>query len=747
MKIYHSLAFATALLAVGCANNEDVVTPDPVIPDSQKEMISFSLSDNSAAQTRAGFLEGDTRILARFQSDNKETSPTEVRYTKAVLKATKNATNTAEAYSSVAYMTIGETRYWDDAFGRSANISVYAVAIPNSTDDAKLTEGKLAGGSTWNTTDTSNNIDWSVTAAQTNDIIAAEDLTYSNNIQATGTDGRYVWDYTEGKYLPEETGLTTHKAGRLKFTQAAGAQTSDPGHFDKGHMVFNHNLSRITVTLKKGDGFASTDPFKFTSGQIQLNNMYTSGTFDIKAGSWTSKNQSNITSLAPQATYTTAAGTFMAQMLPGFKFTDENTTAAMQFEIDNCIYYVTQDMLFDALKAGDLASATSPITMEMGKNYNFTITVKKTKIDNVTATLAAWSDVTAENKDLFNSYINLSLNSADGGACNSFDLYRLPVQASGPLTDKTDPTADEFENKAWAGNYTDKATLTDNGDGTWKTNWYFESNKEYYHFRSVNKSTTINTTPAKDNFAITSGAIATTDPHWGAPMVSGATLKYDATEANDANGVTKEGFSSSLYKAIGSTDDQIKMTEIHMLSNIKVILKTKDDGGKVDLKNATVTITKFAKTGTVDMGTGFVRATLNTTDQNQVMTAPDFSSWTTSSIQTGAYSWAVVPQTLCRVANSTNENDYIGITITTADNNQYYIVKDLSAILPESIKKNDADYNDPNQALTDAIKFWYPGHTYTYTFTISKKGIEDVTCTLAAWVDVNAANKDLTLED
>ena len=83
----------------------------------------------------------------------------------------------------------------------------------------------------------------------------------------------------------------------------------------------------------------------------------------------------------------------------------------------------------------------------------------------------------------------------------------------------------------------------------------------------------------------------------------------------------------------------------------------------------------------------------------------------------------------------------IDITIKTPDNNQYYVVKALSDIIAT------ANGGSQNQSTSGKIDFWYPNHSYTYTFTLTKAGIDDVTCTVQDWVSVTADNQNISLED
>lgn len=808
MKKYIYPMALTATLLATAACSDDEVNDIQQVPDSQKEQISFSMSDGSdaSAMTRAGFTSA-TRILMRIQSDGATSS--DVRYTRTVASAGNEKTSNGGqfTYSDVTFsLENGMVRYWDDAFGRDGKLSVYAVAIANVDNSTLLPINKFKDGEgtassenvkTWGSS-ADNNIAWSVEkTAQTGTTIAQEDLVYSNNIQdetsPLGRKGRYVYNFATSnpKFIPDLTETVgtgnDFTDGRMQFTQKSGAATSDAGKFDKGHLDFKHALTRLTIQIIEGAGFnesLSTD-FQWKTGtniSIAANGVSTAGTLNVKTGDWTSSAKDGIAKLAPigktynsatgvySGDYTDASGFYRAQFLPDYTFTNGNTTNVLSFNIDDNVYYVDQDMIFDALTAtgATLEGQTDPIKMEQGKNYLLKITVNKTQIASMSATVEAWKDVVAVDQPLYNSYVTLNLATTTGDACDNFDLYRLVNQSSSPLTDQTSPTADNFFSYAWTGDYTDVAQTSENSGngklikvsaGNYKTTWYWESNKDFYHFRTVNKGTSINTSAAKDNFAITSGAVATTDYHWGAPMKSGANLEYVTNESSttrDGVSCSTEGYSGSIYKAIGSTTGNVAITEIHMMSNIYVTVQTVNNDGKVSLFNTesntptTVTLTKFSKTGTVDMGTGYVRPTTGEAIGDQLMTSPGSTSTaffkSTSPDVSNYFSWAVVPQPLSR---GTNDDDYIGITIQTPDHNQYYIVKKLSDITASSVTNHGSttEITDPNQAKDAKITQWFPGHHYYYTFTISKKGIESITCTVANWIDVEAVNKDITLED
>ena len=180
-----------------------------------------------------------------------------------------------------------------------------------------------------------------------------------------------------------------------------------------------------------------------------------------------------------------------------------------------------------------------------------------------------------------------------------------------------------------------------------------------------------------------------------------------------------------------------------MMSNINVILKTPNDGGKVTLKEGdtetTIKITRLATSGQVEMGRGVVTPSATVTGEHTMTVPSDYYS--SEGLITNKYTYTVVPQSLSRNFNSTSDEDYVGLFIQTPDNNQYYVVKKLSEIIASEVS------DERNQTKNEKITRWYPGHSYTYIITISKKGIEAITCTVADWVKVTGDNIDIDLED
>lgn len=720
-NLFTPLLMATALIATACTNTNDIDTPD--VDPSGKTPISFVGENSNAPITRAGF-SANTQIAMHIRSTKDASNYKETR---TIGLASTDAAQSTTSYSGVTPLNSDYVRYWDDAYGRDAKLSVFAIAVPGKTDATNGSDNKtlvdlLDGDNTWAENPDpalSEAISWVVSADQSGaTTIADQDLTYSNNISANGKGGVYEYDYS----LTEPDYKTETSNGEMKF-QLKTTDANGPGKFNKGHLTFKHALSRITVNVIKGTSFGDGS-FTFTSGNIAIAGVSTSGSLDIEGGSWTADAATTgITKMAEQTKTTGAAYTLMAQMLPGFVI-DGTDTGVMSFTIENNRYNVTKAMMLKALNEGLNTSATS-ITMEQGKNYVFNLTVDKKAVD-VSATLEPWVNVNANNQNMDNHHITVSVfKNTDSKATpsTSFDLYRLNDPS-------TDINTGESNSTNWNGDYTEKATISDaDNDNIWSTNWYFENNKAFYHFRSVKSGTTVVSKDSENNdvvdyFEISSGA--QDDDHdyrWGAPLKSGTTspIAYE----KDAS-VEKPGYTAVISPAIGSTGSAINLTEFHMMSNINVVLKTSTGNDKVDLTNSKVYITRFYPNGKVQMGNGLVLTTGSIENGEKIITA---------TATTGEFTYAVVPQSLAR---GTNAADYVGLVIVTGDNNKYYVSK-LSEISATSIG------GSPNQSAS-ALDFWYPNHSYTYTFTLTKKGIDNMECTVEKWIEVKAKETGVTLE-
>lgn len=825
-KALFPLAFAAVALTTACSDNE-IINQEPATPDSLKEAIEFSMSDPQGAttrSTRAGFAT-ETGLLMHIQSDNKETSATEHKYTRTQAVARVQTGTGATDYSNVEFTSDAFKRYWDDAHGRDSWLSVYAVAVPGYTigsTDTQLAENKLTtptGNAIWGTSGAeTHTIQWTVKQdGQTSASNAKEDLVYARNIQTDGTDGRYWYKYTNndgsdvGSWQPGDkssaeaakTGATGHGDGRMRFMYSNTADHSSAGKFDRGHLKFNHALTRLTIKLIEGNGFAKTTEatdFNFDSGKsyIQIDDANKKGTLNLVNGTWsipTGDGTGNV-QLTP-STKTTGTDnisyyTFNAQILPdnvwnGGAASPKNV---FEFDIDNNHYYVTEAQLYEALKAAKKTGNTGmsadeltaaginttakTVTLKQGVNYNLQITVDKKQIETITAVLAEWSEVFAANENIDNSHITINTHKdANGMTDNSTHQLYLKTEDLGAIfTDESYYNTTNNKGYDYTGTYSKNQTPTVDG-GKWKTTWFYEDNKTAYHIRSVNSSahsSMQSTTSGNTYFTIANGAATADgayDYHWGAPLKTGLPTVASGTDAGKTQYTydVENGYKALLYPGVTSVKSgDINITELHMMSNIEVIVRTTTGDNAVALEKTEgetttqceVTLTRLYSTGQVDLGIGKVTTTGDATG-NSAMDKPakgtstgsnvtiDGTSYST--IQTKPFSIAVVPQILYRGSKTTateiaadDESVFVGITVKTPDNNQYYVVKRLQDIKATSVGTS------ANQTADAEIKRWYPNHKYIYTITVTKTGIKAITCTLADWSIVTGENINIDLE-
>ncbi len=674
---YLMFAAATAMFATSCSTD----SLEALIPDSEKTAIEFGGS--SAQVTRAGLSKAyPTNVVMQIKSQKKgSTGNNNVRVTRTMATADADNTYDDTSYSKLSFLGSAYQRYWDDAYGRDAELSVYAIAVPGKTTDSKAAEDKLKASesSTWSSEELSHKVDWTVSTAQTDTTLADEDLIFSNNISGDN---------------------------KMKFKLTDPTDEDGAGTFDSGKLNFTHALSRITINLKRGVGFSGENTFQFATGtNVSLNAMPVGGTLDLASGEWTTASTATVSSMYKASAITGSATNeytdynLMAQVLPGKVYTNGDGNKELSFTIDGNLYTISSDMMFDALNVADVKDKVTKltdtnITLEKGLNYTFNITVNKTGVV-VTASIQDWTPITAEDLDLTNDNIKVSVYDTENSHISNFELYRSVVDNEG----KSD------------------STYASRGNAT----WYYQDNQTYYNFRSTSNVKNLNTD--LKSFAMTAGS---TDYQWGAPLkddaiTAGKTPKYD----------TENGYNDLIFGKIGATSSTINMTQFHMMSQVTVELTStaKDDNQKVDLTGSKVYITRINKDGKVLMATGKITSS---NLQDTLKMTPETN--TTSYI----YNMSVVPQTLVR---GSSDADYIGIRIETASGKSIYYYEKLS-----DVKASNATTSQ-NNTKGESISYWYPGHHYTYVFNILKTGVNGVTASLVDWTSVTGETQSISLED
>ena len=784
--LYYTLT-ALALVALMACSDEASSTSSGTTPTPEggKTLIAFSQEGSAMstrAMTRSGFT-ANTKVVMRIKAQG--AAATDVRFAQVVATASAETTvadacNTgyglAGTHSHLTYAA-GQERYWDDAFGRDSKLTVYAVAVPNkSVTDNIIADNMLDQASPttvspgWYTVASEKTkIDWQVSTIQTADTRSIEDLAYSNNIKAGESVNkgcyRQTWDGSDWKKSME--------LGQMIW------QSKDPddatvtvGQFDKGHLVFKHALSWLTIVLKEGAGFDNEDntDFAWTKNQagvdqnITLKGFPISGKLDLSTGTWSDATSSDITQLHDVTVTPVDAQTtrqLEAYVLPGTEL-DNNANNVVEFEIDNAKYYVSGDQIAEAIKAN--YSTTSPYasftTIEAGKHYIVNLTVSKKGVSNVTAAILDWETVNSSDATPDNVYCTFTfedrgtkLVEADAA---QFNLYRAAKTADDYIIGTTTANYD------WTTGYTTTPATKSYDTDHWKTtDWFWANNLTYYHFRAAGTGASASGNPSittdatnGDFFPITSGTIdggTYKDYVWGAPFTyvdNTYKIKYDGT---NGFALREDGTTKQISQALGATNSQINMLLFHVTSQIFVTVKTTTGADKVALKDETkdeadqltkVEILNFLPNGKVLMGTGAASATDGTRTANDYMGA---GTWAAESgatpEQVTAYSYGIVPQNLSWTTPTAGS---IGLRITTPDGNQY-VVKDLSTCT--------ATVSDNNLVIPYAgsspytINAWYPHYQYYYTVTLKQAGVANITAAVVAWETVTGDLGEITLEN
>jgi hypothetical protein len=587
-------------------------------------------------------------------------------------------------------------------------------------------------------------------AYQSSDFVASQDLCFSNNISkytinASTTDNRIAYNTTTRKFTTDKT---------------TAGNNPERG----GKMIFYHALTKITFQLKKGDGFDSSDPFKFTQEDgeknIELVGFNTTGTFNIVDGEFTSTgNTTAINKLNirednrtgdASGSYGIADGKTYAYVLDGLLVpgSDLNSdlTTEINFHIDHNTYHIKKSQLLAALKVNDelqtLSDGSTPVLdgskMRAGVHYIFNLEVNKKAVAAITAAVVPWEEVNATEGIPTNAKIEIDLLDDQTkrltGDPAAFDLFRIAHVHSDIVHDHADYSWDE------SGYAADKATLTGANPYT-ATGWYWPNNKTFYHFRVVKPKTDsswgVVSRAANDggDYITLTGEKSYKDVCWGAPFTgTGERLQYSSDTGFDKKtGTAPDYTSSQIYKAIGPTDGIIHMVLFHMMSDVTIKLTTPRSGetdydARVDLAGASIKLTNIYDNGEVRMGDGKVTPTNPRADPLSGTVDSQYE-WT----------YGFVPQDLTDVV----------LTITTTDGNQYEVaMKDVEATVANIESKLLANpYKETAAGSTKyKINRWYPNYKYTYTFKLKKKGIEKITATVADWETVTAAPEEVQIK-
>lgn len=789
-KLHNALVLLLCATTVACNKNTPVqngtdqsgktpITLSIGGVDSQSSVTKTAVITDDPGKTYRPF-DKDTKIFMVMKSTYDTSNPDFLGSRKDKYTVSRGLVTAGQ--TNVRFEGGSNQKYWDDAHARSSQLDIWAFAqqvswdnytfqVPDpawpgtETDPYKLNEYKdntFYGTTTyfpwwehtvgvdlgskgpvypcimvWKVTNTP----WTQTATS----IQYQDLMFSNNLTKHGDD-------------PADD-------KRLKFNNTT------PGKFDGGEMKFYHAMSKITINIIEGDGFikegaGKDSDFQFKAGtniKFHEGAINTQGTFNIKNGYFEKvDNHNEIASIA----LTTLKGadpepyyTLQALAIPNIngingqtdefsRFVLNDSKVMMEFTIDNSTYKISSNDLYASLhgKDGATEATTGIIPLEAGKNYVFTFKVSKTKVSGITAQVADWEEVTAENINPSNARITLSLDGRGDPKTSDVAFYRA--------LDTATSIDDEYESYAWAKAY-EKSSNAQYESPQWKTEWYWPSNMSFYHFRAVSPvpSSNLANDATYGDYFILSSSDATSESYneiaWGAPFYdkSSAPFSYSTSKGFDGTGAEAAEEASRTHqisKAIGPTDSQIKLLMFHMMSGVHFTIKT-SDGSKndqVELYNESATnkrpkvqIVGYYPSGKVFIGDGHVVA-----DGAKTTTSvAGIACRTTATEQYGSqdYYYSAVPQTL---SGATSSDPGVQLYITAPDNNQYIV--NLKDILATTVSGTNIANPYQQVSTTNGTRYkidrWYPGFQYNYTLKLTKKGIEDITATIVNWETVTA---------
>ena len=627
---------------------------------------------------------------------------------------TKGVTGTADAekFSPISFSEEGCTRYWDDCYARNAQLTIYAACSPGSSKVIEIGGKSVYPWTSMPTTEAWSNtaisptiVDWTVSDNQTTETLRDEDLCYSNNISK----------YTEG----------IEQDKRLKFN-------SGTRKFDQGNLCFYHALSWITFEIIRDEESFTAEEFQFATGtNIKLTNFYTKNTeFDIPTGEFTGAYSSQtIQTMAQRATATTgSAFTLDALVMPT---TDMSSTTKgdIHLIIANNEYNLSKKELLDKIQESDKTNhLIEEKKLKPGVHYVFKLRIGKTKIKDITATILEWETVTADTHTPSNAKVTLKLEARTGPEENAY-IYR----AAETTTKITGDILSEGKGYVWDTGYgnADRNAYTAYTHALSKS-WYWPDNKTFYHFRAIAPQAAPAPTSidGKDCVALTSGDPPYTDVCWGAPfpkMEPSTKFVYSLTN----------GFAGTdghqIHYAIGATESPLKLLLFHVMSDVTINISSVTGDAQVDLGDGTSTTTQIElkniyTEGRVQLGNGLV---LGTGTQTGTHTFPLQGGTTLKWSNYGA-----IPQSLAGVV----------LEITTPDNNHYLI--DLASVKASASNISSKNVQNP-YAIVDGkciINRWYPDYKYTYSFTLSKKGVTGITCTILEWEEVTADDEVIQIQ-
>ena len=679
-------------LLTACASKEDVVSP------------TYTVGENDNVITlRAGIREGGSGVETRAAEVSHDKHLAFTNGTKATLRidGTWNGHST-EPVSQTTTATIGaETAedskhnavtmspmlYWDDygtadpdnmgeGKGRAKGLTIYGVAVDGVKTDPSV--------SSWTT------LPWTLDTDQTSGW-STKDLLTSNNIKE-GNDGTLKFD--------------------VKNNPASGL------------LVFTHAMSKITVNLKAGEGFADnafvnpptvTVLDTYLSGEVNVVVETTSVSANGSKSPITLKKEDS-----PSSGYT---ATYTGLMMPGNKYGDADNI--LTINADGNIYYVTA-------KEINAANTATDDVFERGKNYIINVTVNKTSI-KVTATITDWVDVQSEE---VSPVINVGADwgTTDSGSNNSFDRFSFYRSTSKLVDYSKDYSGNANGYFAPEGVAHKPAAATDQWpfmSGETIVKLYWPNHNTHYHFRGVWPMTSVETSntetaPHVSNVSDTDGIqkidiknVPYNQNTFPSDLLIGMPeLSDDKKNCQNSDHTSVD---QSEY-GICATEGKINLNFRYVMSQVEVVLSTSETGSSDHVNidaNTVVEIVNVANEGYVRLG------------DREVVPSSTKDTYTLDPVSGDDNKLkrhsAIVPQVLTFTTAGDSTNTRFKITVTNGDGTTDVYYADINPIK----KAGGTDLVAPKGK-------WESGVHYIYNLKLTKSEIK-VSATITDWTTVDAA--------
>ena len=716
MKHIHYLYIASLAFLFACSSEERIQTTDHT--NGPIELSAGIVESPSKATTRTEFTDSHQALTKNTQLAL-QISGIWTGHTPSPVVQTTTATVGAETSSGskINPLTCIPVRYWDEygtadpdnaTTGRTEGLTIYGAAVDNKTTPTLAgVNGLLDANADWTA------FQWTLPTDQTSsgNTPADKDLLISNNVKGGNT---------------------------YKFAN----------HTSPEQLEFTHALSKITVNLTAGAGFASNnfenDPVvTLTSNNASTSNTewavikgkinITNGAVDI-----TSDGQGTraVINMYRNGSSTSHLAIMEALVMPGSQFTADNAIIA-RINADGNIYYVTAQKIRAEI-------TDSEYFTKAGKNYIINITVNKTSID-VTATVANWTDVTAAEEA---PVINVAGSFGGGSGSLSkdyFSFYRSTSLNTGYGSANGNYYSEERRAKLVSTNW----ILGVGADAGWtETPLYWPNHNTHYQFRGVWPCTGTGTGEVAYPRVETATHSATqyqvikvsNVPYIENSFPSDLQIARPEIDPTNTTCSNSDHTAVSLYNVgICATEGNINLNFRYMMSQVEVNLTSVTGDGEVSLVDAKVELVNVHKTGDVKLGDREVIPTGTATTPTPVPATDTFGDYILgnysydSGEKKAHYLSAIVPQELTYTAAQAVGNVRFKITITNEDTTKDIYYADIAPI-----KKTSSSSDYVAKYVTSSNKwYWESGVHYVYNLKLSKTEVK-VTATLANWTTVNA---------